>query len=96
MPDKLTDALRKMALLEEPATVERMHLYPDEPGCVPDVMEPRGRNEIRGFVGLEHCGSLLRFPRDTFGMRKAIRQAGEKLAGEVLSGWDRLGHQSTR
>ena len=50
-------------------------------------MEPSGRNQVRGFVGLEDRGSLFRFPRDTLGVREAIGQAGEKLAGEVLSGW---------
>jgi hypothetical protein len=85
-----------MPLLQEPATVERMHLDPDEPGCVPDVVQPRGRNEIGGFVGLEDHGSLFRFPRDTLGVRKAIGQAGEKLAGEVLSGCESFSHQPTR
>jgi hypothetical protein len=59
-------------------------------------VEPRGRKKIRGFVGFEDCGCLFRLPRDTFGMRKAIGQAGEKLAGEVFSGYGRFSHQPTR
>jgi hypothetical protein len=59
-------------------------------------VEPRGRNQVRGFVGLEGRGSLFRFPRDTLGVRKAIGQAGEKLAGEVLGGCDGFGHRSPR
>jgi hypothetical protein len=77
MPDELAHALREMPLLQEPATVERVHLDPDEPGRVPNVVEPGGRNKVRGFLGLEDHGSSFRFPRDTLGVRKAIWQAGE-------------------
>jgi hypothetical protein len=96
MRDKLTHSLRIVLTLQEPATVQRVHPNPDEPGCLPDVMEPRGRNQVRGFVRLEDCGSLFRFPRDTLGVRKAIGHAGEKLAGQVLSGCGRFSHQLTR
>src|SRR5450830_1613518 len=96
MRDELTDALRKMPLLQEPAAIERVHLDPDQPGCIPDVVEPRGRYEVRGLGGLEYRGSLFRFARDTFGMRKAVGQAGEKLAGEVLSGCGGFSHRSSR
>jgi hypothetical protein len=96
MADELTDALGKMPLLQVPAAVERVHLDPDEPGCISDVVEPGGRSEIRGFVGLEDGSSLLRFTRDTLSVREAIGQAGEKLAGKVLSGYGRFSHQRTR
>jgi hypothetical protein len=56
----------------------------------------RGRNEIRGFVGLEHRGSLFRLSRDPLCVREAIGHPGEKLAGEVLSGCDGFGHRSSR
>jgi hypothetical protein len=59
-------------------------------------VEPRGRNKACGFVGLEDHGSLFRFPRDTLRVRKAIGHAGEKLAGQVLSGCGRFSHQLTR
>ena len=90
MRDELTYALRIVPLLQEPAAIERVHLDPDEPACVPDVVEPGRCNQVRGFVELEDHGSLFRFPRDAFGMRKAIGQGGEELAGEVLSGCGRF------
>ena len=93
---ELTHALRKVPFLQEPASVERVHPDPDEPGCIPDVMEPRGHDQVRGFVGLEHCGSLFRFPRDTLGVCKTIGHAGEKLAGEILSDCGRFSHRSSR
>jgi hypothetical protein len=96
MPDELTDSIREIPLLQEPATVERMHPDPDEPGRIPDVVEPSGSNKVRGFIRLEDCGDLFRFPRDPLRMGEAIGQAGEKLAGEVLSGCGRLGHRSSR
>jgi hypothetical protein len=41
---ELTDTLRELPFLQEPAAVERVHLDPDEPGCVPNVVEPSGCN----------------------------------------------------
>ena len=87
MRHELTHPLRKMPLLQKPATVEGMHPDPDEPGCIPDVVEPRGRNKIGGFVGLEDRGNLFRFSRHTLCMGEAIGQAGKKLAGKIFSGW---------
>ena len=47
-------------------------------------------------VEREDHGSLFRFPCDTLSVGKAIGQAGEKLASQVLSGCSRSGHQPTR
>jgi hypothetical protein len=96
MPDELADALRKMPLLQEPAPVEGVHLDPDEPRCVSDVVEPRGRNQVRGFVGLEDSSNFLGLSSDPLRVRDAIGQAGKKFAGEVLSGWLVFGHRTTR
>ena len=96
MPDELADALRKLPLLQEPAAVERVHPDPDEPGCISDVVEPGGRNEVRSFVGLEDRSSLFRFPRDALRVCDALGQASQKLAGKVLGGWLVFGHRSSR
>ncbi len=96
MSDELTDALRKLLFLQEPAAIERMHSLADEPLRVPDVMQPGGRNQIGSFVGLEDCGDPFRFPRDPFRVRDALGQTSEKLAGNILSGWLVVGHRSSR
>jgi hypothetical protein len=59
-------------------------------------MQPGGRNQIGGFVRLEDCGDPFRFPCDTLGVRNAVRQTSEKLAGEVFSGWLVFDHRTTR
>ena len=93
---ELTDPLRKLLFLQEPAAIERMHSLADEPLRVPDVMQPGGRNQIGGFVGLEDCGDPFRFPCDTLGVRNAVGQTSEKLASEVFSGWLVFDHRTTR
>jgi hypothetical protein len=72
---KLTDTLRKLPFLQEPAAIERMHSFADEPLRVPDVMEPSGRNQIGSFVGLEDRSSLFCFPRDALRVCDALGQA---------------------
>ena len=93
---ELTHPIRKMPFLQKPATVEGVHPDPDEPGCIPDVVEPGGCHKVRGFLRLEDSGNFLVLSRDTLGVRKAIGQGGEKLAGQVLSGCGRFSHQLTR
>ena len=93
---ELTNPLRELLFLQEPAAIERMHSLADEPLRIPDVMEPCGSNKIGGFVGLEDRGSLFRFPRDPLRVRDALGQTSEKLAGKVLSGWLVLAHRTTR
>jgi hypothetical protein len=94
--NELTDPLRELLFLQEPATVERMHSLADKPLRITDVMEPRSRDKIGGFVGLEDGGDPFRFPCDTLGVRNAVGQTSEKLAGEVFSGWLVFDHRTTR
>jgi hypothetical protein len=89
---ELTDPLRELLSLQEPAAIERMHSLADEPLRVPDVVEPCGRNKIGGFVGLEDRGSLFRFPSHALRVRDALGQTSEKLASKVLSGCGRFSH----
>ena len=93
---KLTDTLRKLPFLQEPAAIERMHPLADEPLRVADVMEPRCRDKIGGLVGLEDGGSLFRFPGDALRVRDALGQTSEKLASEFFGGRLVFGHRTTR
>jgi hypothetical protein len=72
---ELTDPHRKLLFLQEPAAIERMHSFANEPLRVPDVMEPSGRNQIGSFVGLEDRSSLFCFPRDALRVCDALGQA---------------------